>query len=157
MGWTFTRQTGLDKSFFVNNMIQEHSPRIQEHQVCGNEVWAIAKSHNGTQYITLFLVKKHKGFWGYKEIDESMGPYYYKCPKKFIDKVPATCKVSEQWRERWAEEQERKKFKIEIGKTYLLHSGKKVLIVGKLPRGWLGIHEETQYQYRVYPKDVAKV
>lgn len=26
--------------------------------------------------------------WGYKDMEESMGPYYYSCPKKYLDMVP---------------------------------------------------------------------
>lgn len=26
--------------------------------------------------------------WGYKDMEESMGPYYYSCPRKYLDMVP---------------------------------------------------------------------
>lgn len=34
--------------------------------------------------------------WGYKPLDESMGPYYYACPLKYLDAAPVK---NEEWRE----------------------------------------------------------
>jgi hypothetical protein len=31
--------------------------------------------------------KQYEG-WGYKDLDESMGPYYFSCPLKYLDMVP---------------------------------------------------------------------
>lgn len=31
--------------------------------------------------------KQYDG-WGYKDLDESMGPYYFSCPLKYLDMVP---------------------------------------------------------------------
>ena len=35
----------------------------------------------------LYFNKRHDG-WGYKDMEESMGPYYYSCPQKYLDLVP---------------------------------------------------------------------
>ena len=35
----------------------------------------------------LLQYRKNDG-WGYKDMDESMGPYYYSCPLGYLDKVP---------------------------------------------------------------------
>ena len=35
----------------------------------------------------LYFNKRHDG-WGYKDMEESMHPYYYSCPQKYLDLVP---------------------------------------------------------------------
>ena len=38
--------------------------------------------------------------WGYKDLDESTRPYYYSCPKKYLDMVPVeTFGGNTEWRE----------------------------------------------------------
>ena len=38
--------------------------------------------------------------WGYKDMDESMHPYYYSCPKKYLNMVPLeTFGGNVEWRE----------------------------------------------------------
>lgn len=49
--------------------------------------------------------------WGYKDMCESMGPYYWSCPLKYLDMAPV---ANEKWREgvrNWhAEKAKRRKF-----------------------------------------------
>ena len=40
------------------------------------------------RWITCDLIRCHSGEWGYKDMDESMHPYYYSCPLKYLDLVP---------------------------------------------------------------------
>ena len=38
--------------------------------------------------------------WGYKDMDETCGPYYYDCPKGILDLLtPTDCKEANEWRE----------------------------------------------------------
>ena len=41
------------------------------------------------RWIGCDLLRSQRGFgWGYKDMDESMGPYFYSCPLKYFDLVP---------------------------------------------------------------------
>lgn len=41
------------------------------------------------RWITCDLLRYQKDYgWGYKDMDESMHPYYYSCPLKYLDLVP---------------------------------------------------------------------
>ena len=40
------------------------------------------------RWIMCDLLRYHRDGWGYKDIEESMGPCYYSCPKKYLDMVP---------------------------------------------------------------------
>lgn len=53
--------------------------------------------------------------WGYKDMCESMHPYYYSCPLKYLDMVPVAC---EKWREGVREYHAKRNRKLEVGKTY---------------------------------------
>ena len=55
-------------------------------------VWEIYYAYTGhfERYIRCDLMNKmiDGGPWGYKDMDESMHPYYYSCPLKYLDMVP---------------------------------------------------------------------
>ena len=40
------------------------------------------------RWIMCDLLRHHRDGWGYKDIEESMGPCYYSCPQKYLDMVP---------------------------------------------------------------------
>jgi hypothetical protein len=54
------------------------------------------------RFIACFILQYAKEYdsWGYKDMEESMGPYYYSCPLKYFDMVPETNEgVQPKWRE----------------------------------------------------------
>jgi hypothetical protein len=58
-------------------------------------VWGRSFTRDGVEvqpterWIGCDLLRSQKGFgWGYKDIDESMGPYFYSCPLKYLNLVP---------------------------------------------------------------------
>jgi hypothetical protein len=68
-------------------------------------VWERTFEKNGQQVrpterwigCDLLQFSKHDLGWGYKDMEESMGPYFYSCPLKYLDMVPQV--ASESWRE----------------------------------------------------------
>ena len=65
-------------------------------------VWEVEESNgNSFRYIECDLMECRNGSWGYKSMDEKMGPLYYSCPLKYlrmvpVDKHPETTNVK--WR-----------------------------------------------------------
>jgi hypothetical protein len=50
--------------------------------------------------------------WGYKDMEESMGPYYYSCPMKYLDMVPIdTYGGNPEWRVEVMQHHERRRDK----------------------------------------------
>ena len=49
------------------------------------------------RWIQIDLIKYDRSdkMWGYKPMEESMGPFYYDCPLKFLKMVPV---VNQEWR-----------------------------------------------------------
>lgn len=90
MGWTFNAHP-CSKESFVNQILME-SGSILAHSVRGNRLWTIyqPRSAGADPFIVLFLLKCSDGCWGYKDMDETMGPYFYDCPLSFLNKTPET-------------------------------------------------------------------
>ncbi|MCA9112343.1 MAG: hypothetical protein KDA52_20475 [Planctomycetaceae bacterium] len=57
-------------------------------------VWERIIEQNGQpteltqRWITCDLIRCHAGDWGYKDMSEACGPFYYSCPMKYLDLVP---------------------------------------------------------------------
>jgi hypothetical protein len=52
-------------------------------------------SHEG--FIACVLIERSRGMWGYKFMDESMGPYYFSVPPAYLGMVPCP-RGAERWR-----------------------------------------------------------
>ena len=57
-------------------------------------VWERSFDRNGEQaeptqrWIMCDLLRYERDGWGFKDIEESMGPFYYSCPQKYLGMVP---------------------------------------------------------------------
>ena len=86
MGWLFS-DGWQDKAALVTHLTEGNSLPTLAKSVRGNTLWAV---HEGTmqdgtkvRFICVYLLsndRKNCGGWGYKDMDESVGPYYYDCP-----------------------------------------------------------------------------
>jgi len=63
---------------------------VLETSVRNNEMWVVHKNDEGEKFLSVLLIKQSEGLFGYKQIEESHGPYYYNVPKKFLKMVPCT-------------------------------------------------------------------
>ncbi len=88
MGWTYNAHP-CSKESFVKQILME-SGAILAHSVRGNRLWTIyqPKGSEADPFILLFLLSRSNGCWGYKDMDETMGPYFFDCPLSFLDIVP---------------------------------------------------------------------
>lgn len=82
-----------------------------KHTLRGNVLWSVVKvtikkvkddnpnfeykAGDSYLFIACYLLARVGGRWGYKEMDESMHPYYYTCPLSYLDMVPEVCS---EWR-----------------------------------------------------------
>lgn len=110
MGWYFSRQT---RDQLIRELIKpqesEHArSTVIAHALRGNVLWSVVqvtpkqadasnvKEADSTTLIRCDLLKGSDGEWGHKPLDESMHPYYYSCPLRFLEMAPVR---SEAWRE----------------------------------------------------------
>jgi len=139
MGWTYTY--GQDKAGLVaeRTKAQENATTrwtCLAHSVRGNVLWAVWESVDKatgavkTRFIGCDVMGSHRGYgWGYKDMEESMHPYYYSCPVKFLDMVPMDQypgSVNWEWRAelfvrlRNAKEQNKNNAAVAVGKIVTL-------------------------------------
>jgi hypothetical protein len=94
MGWLYT--PGASRADIVRELTarQENATRTWEtlaHCLRGNVLWAVVqitdkRDNQQTRYIACYLLAGHGGCgWGYKDMDESMHPFYYSCPLTYLD------------------------------------------------------------------------
>ncbi len=97
MGWLFIR--AARKADIIRKLVapEEDETRRWEtiaHSVRGNVLWAVVETtckleDRRKRFIACNLLAREKDCgWGYKAMDESMHPYYYSCPLKYLDMAP---------------------------------------------------------------------
>lgn len=112
MGWTFFNASGKPSEILTREFTQipcEKYPsefKVLDQAMRGNVWYAAIQStnHNGIVrvYGMICLWSKRRGEFGYKELGEDMGPYYYDAPLRIVnllDKLsPNPVGLSLQWR-----------------------------------------------------------
>ncbi len=81
-------------------------------------VWERTFVKNGIEaqpterWIGCDLLRYQSDAWGYKDMDEPMGPFYYSCPQKYLGMVPIDrFGGNAEWREQVTEHHERRRQK----------------------------------------------
>jgi len=110
MGWYFSRQT---RAQLIQELIRPqdsdraHSEVIA-HTLRGNVLWSVVRvtakqagvldlaEGESTTFIRCDLLQGSGGEWGHKPLEESMHPYYYTCPLRYLDMAPVR---SAEWRD----------------------------------------------------------
>lgn len=102
MGWLFgshSRKSVIDERIAPNTM-PGGTHTVIAHCTRGNVLWTVneIKFADGEtkRYIGCTLMERHGSSWGYKEMGESMHPYYYTCPLRYLDMAP---EENAKWRE----------------------------------------------------------
>lgn len=76
--------------------------RTLRHCCRGNVLYALhesGKTAETKKWIGVYLLQRFENGWGYKDMDESMGPNYYLCPVSYLDEADEPCNdYARQWR-----------------------------------------------------------
>jgi len=103
MGWLYTdgqTRRELIESRTKGWKSKSGSATCIAHCTRGNVLWAVWEIYRQStgafeRLITCDLMQNYGG-WGYKDMDESMHPFYYSCPLKYLKMVPEV--QSQAWR-----------------------------------------------------------
>lgn len=91
MGWLIDHLPS-EKKDYIARLVAEMSRgewKTLAHACHGNELWMLTEHPKHGVIILLCLLRSERGgCWGYKDMDESMGPCYYKCPLAYLDRAP---------------------------------------------------------------------
>ena len=100
MGWTFTRDA--TRADVIADRIEAwsndtHAGQTIRHCLKGNVLWTVRSiidkgSRRVERYIGCDLLQRERGYgWGYKDLEESSGPFYFSCPLGYLAMVPVAC------------------------------------------------------------------
>jgi len=106
MGWLFTQDA--TRAEIIDHLTQERVEDGREFRTLrkcfrGNTMYALhesGKTGEMKKWICVYLLQRDQGYgWGYKDIDESMGPVQKECPVSYLDEAdPATSQYAIEWR-----------------------------------------------------------
>lgn len=128
MGWLFIEGTSKRDLITKLTSTEENHHRRWEtlsHSVRGNVIWSVVELTNKDQqyswrFITCYLLRSDRKYgWGYKEMEESMGPNHYSCPLKYLKMVPEA-NANANWREAVREYHHQRNRRVEIGQRISL-------------------------------------
>ena len=101
MGWLFS-SNWTRKADMRRHLCEENGLKTLKSCWTGNNLWAVQEctkgEYAGQRFIALYLCKFYKDEGGYKDVDESAGPYYFNCPLAYLDMVPDPGGYATEWR-----------------------------------------------------------
>lgn len=97
MGWLFGH---YDRKSLVNHLLYGNGVKTLKHCFKGNNMWAVQEYQregmkHPVRFICLYMLqgnprtKNDPCNWGYKDVDETAGPYQISCPVGYIELVEA--------------------------------------------------------------------
>lgn len=162
MGWTFLYDAPKKRHVVEDCTRGSDKLKCVRKATHGNELWTIwHNSETNQKLIILFLLAKRNGNWGYKDMTESMFPYYFQCPLAFLDEVPV---ANESWRARVRDYHEGKKRNKEIVKN--LRAGQIVKLRDSNPsefrvietgKTMIGISVDNGARYKLVKSRIVEV
>ena len=106
MGWLFPY--GATRREVIDDLTRDQSNdervfRTLKKCLRGNTLYTLHESGPvgaTKKWIGVYLLAKNGGDWGYKDMDETVGPCYYDCPPAYLD---AADEPANDWAREWRE------------------------------------------------------
>ena len=122
MGWLIGWAT---RKALIEHLCNDNGVKTLKRFFSGNDMWTVQETPTGDRFICLYkIVGGRNQDWGYKDIEESMGPYEDSCPLSFLDMVPTPEGYAAEFRERCKAAHARKHQRIAVGDVVLLTNGR---------------------------------
>lgn len=152
MGWLFTH--GTSKSDIIRKLVsaEENDKRRWEtvaHCIRGNVLWVVSqitykRDNRQERFIVCYLLRSSEGYgWGYKDMTESMFPYQFSCPLKYLEMAPV---ANEKWRAEVRAYHECHHRRVEIGQKIGLVNASIPWVVITSTKPLLGIYAGLRYR-----------
>lgn len=161
MGWLFGWSSRKD---LVEHLTEKHGGNYKTIKSCsvGNNLWCVHEftdQHSPRRFICLYLIKGpafgrvDRHGWGYKDVDESMGPSEIGCPASYLDlaQPEPTEGYAVEWRKRVrgrAEKLKAAKPGARFVKTNELLLRVFEIVVRRSPSSWLIEDTSTGARYK---------
>jgi hypothetical protein len=160
MGWLFGWS---NRSDLIHHLVSGNGAKTLTHCCKGNVLWAVQelpdKAGVPVRFIACYLMKgagpaEVSCRWGYKDMDESMHPYYYTCPVSYFKLTPVT---NQAWRDEVLARTERGKRRFKLGDVFQLY-GKRLTVTEVLGRrGYRVSAADSGVPYRVRLSQIKDV
>lgn len=103
MGWLFGY---YERRTLIEHLVNGNGVKTLKHFLSGNNLWCVHE-HDGQRWACLYLlrgspkVKNDPYNWGYKDVEETMGPNEISFPYTWLDLLtPTDSKYANEWRAR---------------------------------------------------------
>ena len=152
MGWSFGWSSPSSLRAELNS--QRGSLKIvKQSATCyGRHLWTLYEQPDGGRFISLDLIERSGADWGYKSIDESMGPVEVDCPLAIIDAAgEPSGEYAPAWRERVRAFHAKNARKYAPNDVVLVY-GKRYRVISSEKRSYRVINIETGRIYKCSPK-----
>jgi hypothetical protein len=128
MGWLFSDRWPT-RGDLIEHLVQDNEQcKTLKHCCVGNNLWMVRELRPcdgaAERFIILCMMQRrasdvHNMQWGYKDIDETMGPYQTSCPLSYIDMCTESAnELSRAWRERVRHHHALRNRKLEVGDKF---------------------------------------
>jgi hypothetical protein len=145
MGWLFSESWPTRKDL-IRHLTEGNGVKTLKHCTVGNNLWCLHEYENyrypgnTIKYVCLYKMAYHgkdlKG-WGYKGIDETMGPVELSCPASYLDMCTAPeGNYAYDWRQR-VYERDRKLKQMKIGTKVKYGENTYQIVKRRSPSSWL--------------------
>jgi hypothetical protein len=115
MGWLFS-SAWLERKDLIKHLVEGNGIKTLKHCTVGNNLWCVHEIERRPgvicRFICLYMMKGphncgkgyegyDKDFWGYKDVDETMGPCETSCPVSYLEMCTAPeGTYAYEWRQR---------------------------------------------------------
>lgn len=121
MGWLFGH---YDRRSLVEHLTNGNGVKTLKRCFRGNNMWAVQETQEGVVFACLYLLRGNPRVtndpcnWGYKDVDETMGPYQTDFPVSWLELLsPTDSKYAIEWRKAVRERGEKLK-RVVIGSVW---------------------------------------
>ena len=149
MGWLFGWNT---RKQLVDHLCYGNGVETLKRKFVGNNMWAVQRTKEGVVFACLYLMQGGRNKdWGYKDVDETMGPYQHDFPVSWLDLLsPCDSEYSISWRKKVRERAEAMA-KLKVGTTWERACGERYTIVKRRSPSSLLVKDQSGFTWRMNP------
>ena len=152
MGWLFGWDT---RKQLIDHLCYGNGVETLKRKFVGNNMWAVQRTKDGITFACLYLIKGGRGQdWGYKDVDETMGPCQHDFPASWLDLLsPALSDYAVSWREN-VRKRAAEMARFKVGTTWRRSDGSTYMIVQRRSPTSLRVKDQWGDHWRMNPESL---
>lgn len=157
MGWLFGH---YDRKSLVEHLTNGNGVKTLKRCFRGNDMWAVQETKEGIVFACLYMLRGNPRVtddpcnWGYKDVDETMGPNRLDFPVSWLDLLsPCESEYSVEWRKAVRERGEHMK-KVKLGTKWKGYGHTFQVIARRSPSSFRAI-DETGNTWRLTARNFS--